>query len=179
MTASPASFTGVRFPRAHTAAESWLKERRERGQDGRDEVWEGEYRVAPNAPVEHALVAYEVKVVLSGRAREARLRGCDEFNLGSRDDFRVPDGGWLREDAARSLYMPTAEVVLEVLSPEDETFAKFPFYARHGVGELLVAHPVERWVRCWALRGQAYEEVDRSERLDVAMTTVVAEVRWP
>lgn len=72
--------------------------------------------------------------------------------------------------------MPTAEIVLEVLSPDDETFV---FYARRGVRKLLVAHPLERWVRCRVLRGGAYVQSERSELLDVDMTAVGDAVRWP
>jgi hypothetical protein len=69
--------------------------------------------------------------------------------------------------------------VLEVLSPQDETFAKFDFYAACAVGEILVAHPTDRWVRCWVNRHGAFEEDDVSALLGVSMTELIAEIQWP
>lgn len=93
-------------------------------------------------------------------------------------DFRVPDLGFHRTRPG-VLYAPTAVVVVEVLSPDDETFEKFGFYAAHGVEEILVAHPQERWVRCYDLRQDPPVQVERSSCLDVAMADVESEVDWP
>jgi Uma2 family endonuclease len=46
-----------------------------------------------------------------------------------------------------------AEVVVELLSPGDETYDKLDFYADLGVGEVLVVHPAERTVELFVLRG--------------------------
>ena len=50
--------------------------------------------------------------------------------------------------------MPTAAVVVEVVSPDDETYEKSGFYAAHGVDELIVADPAGRSLSedCWMLR---------------------------
>lgn len=106
------------------------------------------------------------------------MRGGDSFNLGEPTNYRVPDAGWHRANPDR-LYVPTAAIVLEVLSPDDQTFAKFDFYAAHGVEELLVADPDTRTVRCWHLQDAGYTEVDRSALLDLTMDTLITEVRWP
>ena len=107
------------------------------------------------------------------------MLGAGPFNLGTGpQNFRVPDGGWFRS-SPNALYVSTAAAVLEVLSPDDETFAKFDFYAARGVEEILVAHPTDRWVRCWVNRGGAFEEVDASAVLGVRMTDLIAEVEWP
>lgn len=156
----------------------WLDRRRALGQDGFDEVWEGVYHVAPNARAEHGVVAAGVLFALEGPARAAGLWGCGPFNLGGADDFRVPDGGWFRA-APTGVYLPSALVVLEVLSPQDETFNKFGFYHIHGVDEILVADPSERTVACWARHGTEYQPATRSEVLKVSMAAVQADVRWP
>jgi Uma2 family endonuclease len=39
------------------------------------------------------------------------------------------------------VYLATAEIVVEILSPGDDTYAKFGFYAAHGVREIIVAGP--------------------------------------
>ena len=42
------------------------------------------------------------------------------FNLGEPDDYRVPDGGLLRERLNR-VRAPTAALVIEIVSPDDDT----------------------------------------------------------
>ena len=158
---------------------AWLARRRALGQDSFDEVWEGVCHVPPNARSEHAEVAVQVMMKLGARARAAGVRSAGPFNLGtSPQNFRVPDGGWFRS-SPNTLYVSTAAAVLEVLSPEDETFAKFDFYAARGVEEILVADPADRWVRCWANRRGVFEGVDASAVLGVSMTDLIAELEWP
>jgi hypothetical protein len=52
------------------------------------------------------------------------------FNLGEPDDYRVPDGGLFRP-GPDELYVPTAELVVEIVSPGDESGQKLGFYAAH------------------------------------------------
>jgi len=76
-------------------------------------------------------------------------------------------------------------MVVEVLSPDDETFEKFGFYAAHGVEEILVADPAERTVRLWRLGGadegttRDYAEVDRSDLLDIRADDLRDQITWP
>lgn len=49
----------------------------------------------------------------------------------------------------RRTWLATAAVVVEILSPDDETFEKFSFYARHDVDEVLVADPAARRITLW------------------------------
>ncbi len=158
--------------------EALLDKRRRLGLDGHDEVWNGVYVMAPYAHSDHGIVEEEVKAALGPRAKAAGFIPGSSFNIGSSDDFRVPDGGYHRERPG-TVYVATAAVVLEVVSPDDETFAKFDFYAAHAVDELLVADPDARTVRCWHLVDGAYVEQAASVLLDVAMATLVAEVNWP
>ena len=80
---------------------------------------------------------------------------------------------------SNGVYLPTALVVLEVLSPQDETFNKFGFYHAHGVDEILVAEPSERTVVCWAREKSEYLPTTRSKVLKISMAAVQADVRWP
>ena len=162
----------------HPDVEALLDRRRSRGLDLWDEVWDGVYVMVPFAHSRHGRVKNDVVYVVESRARAVGLLGGDSFNLGEPTDYRVPDGGWHHASPGQ-LYVPTAAIVLEVLSPDDETFTKFGFYAAHGVDELLVADPDARTVRCWHLVGGDYVEQDRSALLDLEMATLVAEVRWP
>lgn len=158
--------------------EALIEKRRRLGLDHDDEVWDGVYVMAPPAHSDHGIVAEELKGQLFRRAKAAGLIPGDSFNVGEPRNFRVPDGGY-HWTCPGTLYVPTAAVVLEVLSPDDETFTKFDFYAAHGVDELLVADPGACSVRCWHLRDGAYVEQPASALLDVSMSTLEAEVDWP
>lgn len=162
----------------HDELTDWLRRRRELGQDRYDEMWAGEYHVAPYATSGHGFVVVEILLALAGPARAADLYGTDGFNLGTKHDYRVPDAGW-HAAIPGGLYLPTAFAVLEVLSPDDETWAKFDFYRAHGVREILVAHPTERWVHCWQLQRAGDRPVSRSEVFGVSMTELAGDVRWP
>ena len=50
----------------------------------------------------------------------------------------------------------------------------------HGiVQEILVAHPQERWVRCYDLQADRSVAVARSRVLDVSMAEVFSAIDWP
>ncbi len=65
------------------------------------------------------------------------------------------------------MWVPTAAIVVEVVSPDDETWEKFDFYARHRVEEICIADPMARQIRWFVLAGDAYEETDASPLLGV------------
>ncbi len=77
------------------------------------------------------------------------------------------------------MYLPTVAIVVEVLSPDGETFDKLPFYAAHGVEELFVADPMERRVRIFCLVDRRYEEPGRSALLRVNTARLEGQIRWP
>lgn len=162
----------------HKEVAEFIERRRSLGLDGYDEVWDGVYVMAPFAHSNHGVLKGELLFRLEPRARRAGLRFGDSFNLGEPDNFRVPDVGYHR-GVPGTLYVPTAALVLEVLSPDDETFTKFDFYAAHGVDELMVADPDARTVRSWHLVDGGYVEQPRSALLDVEMSSLMAEVDWP
>ncbi len=81
------------------------------------------------------------------------------FTLGeSEQDYRVPDGGLHRAGAA-GVWLPTAALVVEVVSPSDETYAKLAFYARHRVDEVLIVDPDTRSVEWLGLEPGEYSLV--------------------
>jgi len=156
-----------------------IERRRALGQDLYDEVWEGVYHVAPNAGTEHGQVGFQVLMALASQADRLGLVGTQPFNLGTgKTDFRVPDGGWF-DRAQAGVYAATARVVLEVLSPGDETYEKFAFYLERGVAEILVAHPTERWIRCYVKTGPEFNERPGSQVFDMTMAQLVALIHWP
>ena len=158
--------------------EALVAQRRLAGLDRFDEVWEGDYHVAPAAHFHHGYVAAQLAKVLRTYAEVAGLIEAGPFNLGEPNDYRVPDGGYL-DAVADAIYVPSAAVVVEVLSPDDETFAKFAFYHRHGVREILVADPSQRSLTCWRRHEDSFESAPTSTLLDAVLADIEAEIIWP
>ncbi|MFN2606779.1 MAG: Uma2 family endonuclease, partial [Acidimicrobiales bacterium] len=118
--------------------ETLIRRRRDLGLDRYDEVWEGAYHVAPPAHPAHGYVDDALAVLLDPFARAAGLVATGPFNLGHPEDYRVPDQGYHRT-LADSVWVTSAPLVVEVVSPDDETYARFDFYAAHRVEEVMVA----------------------------------------
>ena len=99
--------------------------------------------------------------------RPGCLLAMGEFNLGeSEHDFRVPDGGLHRPGAA-GVWHATAALVVEILSPGDESLQKLPFYAAHHVDEVLLVDPAERTRHVaraprWRVRARRAKRADRA-----------------
>lgn len=157
---------------------AFLTRRHALDQDRSDEVWEGDYHVVPAPHPWHGVVHTRLMVALDPLARAAGLVGGNEFNLGVLGDFRVPDGGFHR-GVPSEVFVPTAAIVIEILSPGDETWEKFGFYARHGVEEVLIVDPGTRHVRWFALAGAGYKEAGASRLLAVTAEELVAAIDWP
>ncbi len=158
-----------------------LKQRRQRaGLDRLDEVWEGVLHLVPAPHGRHAKVAQQLAELLGPPAREAGLEPTmHEFNIGDGEhDFRVPDGGLHRPSPAE-LWYPTAALVVEIVSPGDETWDKLPFYASHQVDELLIVDPHERSIHWLALFSGEYREAERSGLIDLEPTELAKRINWP
>ena len=157
-----------------------LKRRRSLGQDLLDEVWEGVYHVNPAPHSRHVAVQQQLAVVLDPLARAAGLRPrVGIFNLGEEGDYRVPDGGLLRP-GADAVYLSTAAVVIEIVSPDDKTWEKLGFYAAHGVDELLIVDPQEHRVHWLALQqGGDYQPIERSALIALGAGELGASIEWP
>lgn len=153
--------------------------RRALGQDRRDEVWQGVLHMSPSPSRRHAQLLAQLLVVLDPPARAAGLTPSADFNLGdSKDDFRVPDGGLHRPDAAE-MWLPTAALVLEIVSPGDETRQKLPFYASHGVDELLIVDPEKRSIEWLALRDGQYRPIEASGLIELDADRLAQRIDWP
>jgi Uma2 family endonuclease len=159
--------------------EELLERRRRMGGDRHDEVWEGVYHMVPGPNAPHSFIAHQVSVLLDAPARAAGLRVGSEFNLGDgEDDFRVPDLGVHRE-LRTGVWVPTAAIVVEILSPEDEAWQKLPFYAEHRVDELLIVDPAGRSVTWLALSDGEYRPIDRSGLVDLGASELAERIEWP
>jgi Uma2 family endonuclease len=158
--------------------EALLVRRRALGQDRYDEVWKGEYHMAPAPHSSHGYVGGQLAVLLHPLAQRAGLIDTDPFNLGGPDDYRVPDRGLLRA-VPTTTYLLTAALVVEVISPGDETWQKLDFYAEHSVDELLIADPAKRSVTWLVLHAGRYVEAEYSPLLRITVAELTEQIDWP
>lgn len=82
----------------------------------------------------------------------------------------------LRPDA---VYLPTAALVLEIVSPGDETREKLGFYAAHGVNELLIVDPQERTVSWMGLEASECNHLKRSWLIELGASELAGRIDWP
>jgi Uma2 family endonuclease len=164
-----------------TAGLDRLMERRARsGLDRLDEVWGGVLHMVPAPSLAHARIAQQLAELLGPLARAGGLESAmHEFNLGeSERDFRVPDGGLHRSGAAGT-WLPTAALVVEIVSPGDETWEKLPFYAAHDVEEVLIVDPGKCDVRWLELAGGEYRDVSHSGLIGLGRDELSEQIEWP
>jgi Uma2 family endonuclease len=161
-----------------------LAQRRRLGLDRRDEVWRGVLHVNPGPHGRHHRVQQQLAELLGPAASASGLvAAIGDFNLGAEDDYRVPDGG-LHRPGSDEMYYATAALVVEIVSPDDETWQKLPFYAAHGVEELLIVDPLERAVHWLGLRGEGdrpigYEPIERSGLIELGVGDLAERIEWP
>ena len=156
---------------------SLLAERKRLGLDRHDELWRGEYHMAPAPTYEHAEGGGVIFALLGPLARRAGLRASLEFNLGDPHDFRVPDLGFHRGRPSGA-WIATAAIVVEVRSSNDESFEKFDFYFGHGVEEILIADLAMQTVH-WFVRGfTSFVAAEASELLGISSSDVAVALEW-
>ncbi len=153
----------VLVQQADDAILAYLEERRQRGLDHRDEVWDGVLHVVPPPSMRHQSLGTDLLVVLVPLLREHGLRAVYEAGVFEHRDsvhnYRVPD-----LVVADPLHVSErgiegrAELVVEVLSPNDTSRHKFEFYARCGVPEVWIVHPATRAIEVHVLRDGVYRE---------------------
>jgi Uma2 family endonuclease len=159
--------------------EAMLERRKRLGQDRKDEVWEGVLHLVPGPGHKHATLGAQVKRLLASLAAAAGLEVTDDFNLGdSKHDFRVTDGGLHRPGAAE-MWHPTAALVLEVVSPDDDTWKKLPFYAAHDVDEVLIIDPDVRELHWLGLTDGEYQPIEHSNLIDLGPAQLARQIDWP
>ncbi len=166
------------FVETPPAVEDLIAQRHALGQDLYDEVWEGEYHLAPAPTGRHADVQFQLAAILRPHAQGATMWLVGPTNIGVPADYRVPDAAVLRERADQA-WTPTAAIVVEVVSPGDDTRRKLPFYYRVGVEEVLVVDPDERTVE-WLARGEGcFTPVAGSALLGLTTAALEATIDWP
>ena len=164
----------------HPEVQTMIEQRRALGQDGSDEVWEGVYYVVPHAHVHHGLLQVRLGRILDDVTSPHGFTVSAEFNLGKPNDYRVPDLG-VHRGVPGELYVPTAAMIVEILSPNDKTIEKFDFYGRHDVEEILVADLADRSIRLWryASSVSSYRPAEDSVILGMPRSELADRISWP
>jgi Uma2 family endonuclease len=154
-----------------------IERRRRLGQDMFDEMWDGVLHMNPAPAGRHGKIDHQLAVVLEPLAQRARLTATGPFNLGEEGDFRVPDRG-LHRDWSDRVWYPTAALVIEIVSPGDESYDKLPFYAARQVDEVAIVDPQERRVDWLGLTGARFEPVEQSGLIDLEPTELARRINW-
>ncbi|MBI3269651.1 MAG: Uma2 family endonuclease [Planctomycetes bacterium] len=138
--------------------EELIRARRRQGIDSFDEMWEGELHMAPLPSWRHQRIDWDLvyffrshwenlqeglgcshvgvkfpgtpEVDVAGQSVPRSFRGPDLVFLLRGHEARVQEG-WL---------VGPPDALIEIRSPGDETYEKFPFYFDLGVPELIVIH---------------------------------------
>jgi Uma2 family endonuclease len=146
-------------------SERLLRERRDRGIDVFDEVWEGVYVMAPAPNDEHQeietnLARLFLEVVQDTKVGTVRLR----VNVASDPadwelDYRIPDiVVFLKGSSAvchDTFWSGPPDFIVEIVSPYDKTREKLPFYAKLQSRELLLIDRDPWRLELYRLKGKS------------------------
>ncbi len=162
---------------------SWLEERARLGLDRFDEVWEGVVHMPPAPGQEHQPLGSKLLIFLGVILERCGVQvqyQTEVHRPGSGgSDYRIPDLVAFRDDQPGIAVIsrgieggPLA--VIEILSPDDETYEKFDFYAALGVAEIIVLQPLTREAEVYRLAGPRYLAVSPDDRGRVAAMSIDA-----
>ena len=162
-----------------------IAERRARGLDRWDEVWDGDYVVMTQPNDEHQELVGELDFVLRGTVQHAGLGkvrpgvNVSDRRRNWRRNYRCPDVVvYLNENPAENhdvFWYGGPDLAVEVLSPGDRTREKLGFYARVGTREVLLVDRDPWSLELYRLEGEVLRLVGRStpERSDWLESLVV------
>jgi hypothetical protein len=146
-----------------------------------DEVWDGVYHAATPLATSGtiALVREDLRTALGPLAQQAGLHLIAAFNIGEWDEnYRVPHMGLHREQGW-DICTPTAALVVEIVSPGDESWEKLPFYAAHDVDEALIVDPEKHSVDWLGLSDGEYRPIARSGLIELGAAELGKQIDWP
>lgn len=144
-----------------------------------DEIWEGVLHMVPAPSYAHGDIEAQLMRALGPPADTAGLKLIGQSNLGEGEhNFRVPDCS-LHHPGAHGVWHATAALVVEVVSPNDESWEKLPFYAEHQVDEVLIVDPQQRSVEWLGLLDRRYEPIARSRLIELGPDELADTLDWP
>jgi Uma2 family endonuclease len=141
-----------------------IQERKRKGIDLFDEVWEGMY-VMPSMPSNaHQLLVGDLDDIFRAVVGKAELgKSYPGANVSDRrkgwdDNYRIPDVVVVLNDCravdCTTHFCGGPDFLVEVQSPGDDTEEKVPFYGKIGVRELLIVHRDKRTLGLLRLEGE-------------------------
>jgi Uma2 family endonuclease len=140
-----------------------IEERKRKGLDLYDEVWEGMY-VMPSMPTNaHQKLLDDLGDILTEMVKRGKLgdkfqgANVSDRRKGWEYNYRVPDMVVVLNNShavdCGTHFCGGPDFLVEVQSPGDDTEEKVPFYGRIGVRELLIIHRDKRTLRLLRLEG--------------------------
>lgn len=144
-----------------------LADRRAKGLDRRDEMWEGVLHMTPAPSLEHQRILDELIAFLLPHLRQtgrgAMRSGINVFRdtVGDRD-YRIPDLTFVAAGRERVLQPDGIrgggpDAVIEIRSPDDETYEKLSFFAALAVTEVIICDRDTKQPEIFRLAGAGYE----------------------
>ena len=162
-----------------------IAERRARGLDRYDEVWDGVYVMSPLANNEHQELVGGISHALRTVVNVANLgRAFPGCNVSDREDdwtenYRCPDAavflnGTTAEDRDTH-WFGGPDFAVEIVSPHDRSREKFGFYASVATRELLIVDRYPWALELYRLQGGELRLVGRStvERPEILASEVL------
>jgi Uma2 family endonuclease len=168
-----------------------LAERHRRGLDRFDEMWKGVLHMAPAPAYEHQRMVMAIARFLGALCEDQRRGvlaiGINVFNEASAaPDYRIPDFTFIAA-GREHLLAPDGvrgggpDAVIEIRSPDDESYDKLPFFAQLGVRDVVVIDRDTKEPEVYRLAGAQYLVVQadrdrwvRSDVLSVRFTRTAA-----
>jgi Uma2 family endonuclease len=158
-----------------------IRQRRARGIDQKDEVWEGVYFVAPPPNDEHQDLLNKMSTVFTVVIEWTGL-GQVRPGVGVSDrvddwtkNFRCPDVAvFLNGTTAinqKTHWFGGPDFAVEVISPYDRSREKFDFYAKIGVKELLLVDRKPWALELYRLQDGLLVLVGKSDLANLAILT--------
>ncbi len=170
--------------------EEWLEERHRLDLDRKDEMWDGVLHMVPPASSAHGEVENDLSALFSRAAKKRGLRrisqpGIFDPKVPGMTSYRVPDLAYARPgDVTERGIEGRALLVVEVLSPGDDSYKKLSFYRRLGVEELLYIDPTTKAFEVsrpeaegWGLVGADDDGWTTLDSLDVALQAAPGRLR--
>jgi Uma2 family endonuclease len=178
------------------SVQSLVEHRRQTGAGRLDECWDGVWHLTDPSATHQRLAGQIYRIHAEAVEDAGRGSVWISINVTDRavgwlDNHRCPDGAvilagnrghWIGERQAA--YLGGPDLVVEILSPGDETPQKLPFYAALGVREVLIIDPETRRPQLLRLVSGAFHAVWNTLRsevtgLEYAATGAGLEIRQP
>jgi Uma2 family endonuclease len=144
--------------------DQFIQERKRKGIDLYDEVWEGLY-VMPSMPTNaHQLLVSDLGDVFRDVVKKEGLgqsypgANVSDRRKGWDHNYRVPDMVVVLNNSRAvdcgTHFCGGPDFLVEIQSPGDDTEERVPFYGKIGVRELLIIHRDKRTLRLLPLEGE-------------------------